>query len=762
MRKAVVICVALIVLLITVASGPPPAVAADLTVPVAGRVSVELITSDAAFSNTLAVTTAGVGVAASGCNLEPAGGLAGVHVLSEKISQHGCRVELDADTTAPGIQGFAANAKIEFGMCAQTDSDDACEYLWSSDPSENSDNFDHVRTTELSTGVFQLAWEDKPEGGDEDFNDLIVVVRVHADNDGDGLWDDWEQSGIDTNADGTIDLNLPAAGADPDRQDIFLEIDYMDCGVAGGDCPAGDSHDHRPKATAVQAVVDVFANAPIANPDGSTGITLHIDVDDAIPHQNFMSIGCKFSTTAFDTLKADPAYFGPTNPRRFAYHYAVFAHRQGANSTSSGCGEQPGNDFIITLGEWNTACIGNGGDGTLDTTPAGDDVAVDNSVIFTGPNLVCDTTADPADVQWIASGNSPAADLDGDGLDDRSVGTVQHQAGTLMHEFGHNLSLDHGGDSGVNRKPNYLSIMNYAFQTRGIAPTDPDGAGPLNFRLDFSDGALGPLDETNLSEPAGIGDGADMTRYFCPDGSGNTGPGTGAIDWNCDGDGGTDTGISVNINNDADEDTNVPIVGTLTDYNDWAGLKLDFQNSRNFEDGLHQTTEDIVEIDFPTHLEVPLGIEIAIKPEMNPNAVNTRGRGVIPVAICNGGAVVNSVAISDPADPGGFSSPATNVVVETIRFTAENGSAPAHDLADPLILGDHLTTFVDTNADSVPDTLTAMDAPDCPGAPAGPDLIVHFPVRESGLAPGDTEVCLTAQLSDGSTIIGCDSVEIVR
>ena len=54
-----------------------------------------------------------------------------------------------------------------------------------------------------------------------------------------------------------------------------------------------------------------------------------------------------------------------------------------------------------------------------------------------------------------------------------SVGTDDEQAGTFMHELGHNLNLAHGGAStlavgssnyNMNCKPNYLSVMNYARQ----------------------------------------------------------------------------------------------------------------------------------------------------------------------------------------------------------------------------------------------------------------------------------------------------------
>src|SRR5262249_40997787 len=146
------------------------------------------------------------------------------------------------------------------------------------------------------------------------------------------------------------------------------------------------------------------------------------------------------------------------NPRRFAYHYSLWTHQQVSTSTSSGCGELPGNDFQVSLGGWN---VGSG-------------------------------------------------DVDGDGLQDADVGTVQQQAGTFMHELGHNLNLGHGGGDGTNFKPNYLSIMSYRYQVSGIPPTDPDGAGgPLSGRLDYSRSALPNLVESALNEAAGIGDGTD-------------------------------------------------------------------------------------------------------------------------------------------------------------------------------------------------------------------------------------------------------------
>jgi len=697
--------IASILLFLVVGLGILPALAANLTIANGGRVTIELISSDADFRNTLSVISPAVAIATTGCKLEPAVGLGGLHVVSEKLSQRGCRVDLDADPGTPGIQGFAAGTIFEFGMCAQTDADADCEFVWSSDSTNNSDSFEHVMTTQLSPAageIFQLAWEDLENGGDMDFNDLIVVVRVQNDTDGDGLWDDWEISGIDTDGDGTIDIVLP--DADPDRQDIYVEIDFLDCTVAGGDCAAGDTHSHRPKNDAIDAVVDAFANAPIMNPDGSMGITLHIDVDNGIAHQNFLAIGCGFGGAGFNAVKADPSNFGPTNPRRFAYHYAVFGHRQASTTLSSGCAELPGNDFLVTLGDWNTICIGSGANGTLDTTAAGDDITVSN-FILTGPNLTCNTTAMGDDVQFVASGNAPNNDLDGDGLEDRAVGTVQQQAGTLMHEFGHNLELRHGGDVNTNRKPNYISVMSYAFQILGIPPTDPDGAGALNARVDFSATDLADLDENDLDESVGIGDGTDNTRYTCLGGAGNLGPGSGPIDWNCDGDGGADTSVAVDINGDG-------VSAVLTGFNDWDNLKLDFQNTSDFEDGIHDTTADLVEIDEPTALQIPLEVVIDVKPDSHPNSINPRSRGNIPVAILT----------TDTFD-------ATTVDPLSVEF-GYNGATESHDRG-------HIED-VDDDGDL--------------------DLLLHFDTQDTGIECGDVSVILVGVTFSGQAITGTDSI----
>jgi hypothetical protein len=55
----------------------------------------------------------------------------------------------------------------------------------------------------------------------------IVFRANHLDSDQDGLLDHWETTGIDMDQDGTVDLDLPAMGANPNKRDLFVELDWL-------------------------------------------------------------------------------------------------------------------------------------------------------------------------------------------------------------------------------------------------------------------------------------------------------------------------------------------------------------------------------------------------------------------------------------------------------------------------------------------------------------------------------------------------------
>jgi hypothetical protein len=121
-------------------------------------------------------------------------------------------------------------------------------------------------------------------------------------------------------------LDLPAMGADPNHKDIFVQADYMvDRGICLPFIGCFGGHSHKPKLDAIAAVTQAFANAPVTNPDGTTGIRLHVDCGadcvmnpvtgelwsslsraNALPHINDLGsvIANNYDWGAFQTIKS--------------------------------------------------------------------------------------------------------------------------------------------------------------------------------------------------------------------------------------------------------------------------------------------------------------------------------------------------------------------------------------------------------------------------------------------------------------------------
>ncbi len=128
-------------------------------------------------------------------------------------------------------------------------------------------------------------------------------------------------------------------------------------------------------------------------------------------------------------------------------------------------------------------------------------------------------------------------------------GTVRQQSLTFMHELGHAMGLGHGGADWINYKPNYLSVMNNSF------PVGLQNADDAIYRVDFSRAELPPLDELNLDEAAGIGDGPILTSWGNGLGFGDSGRGDGPLDWSGDDHDGNgvvddDTGVVADLDHD--------------------------------------------------------------------------------------------------------------------------------------------------------------------------------------------------------------------
>lgn len=269
-----------------------------------------------------------------------------------------------------------------------------------------------------------------------------IQLSPLEDSDNDGLLNGWEVNGIDLSNDGVIDLDLKSLGADPLHKDIFMEIDYMQF--------------HKPIDTAIQLVVDAFRNASIINPDGSKGINLHVIVDEEIPHQNTISWISDFipiKNKYFGTELERQTQLEKLNAKKNLFHYVIFGHAYNERYGSSGVADRPGLDLMVTLGE----------------------------------------NANPSGIQWAI-----------DPVTNHKTGNIIQQSGTLMHELGHNLGLQHGGNNSQEYNPNYISIMGYGFQTGSLVP---------HRALDYSRCNMDTLNEYNLNETKGFRTGCPIHSF---------------------------------------------------------------------------------------------------------------------------------------------------------------------------------------------------------------------------------------------------------
>ena len=327
--------------------------------------------------------------------------------------------------------------------------------------------------TNDSTPLTPTQMKDKTSFIGWDFNDVWNIKpginngypymkMFNNDTDEDGLLDKWEVFGIWVEGEF---LNLPAMGANPDKPDIFIEVDWMY--RQEGKTSTGKLQKEKnlkPSEKAMRMVHDQFA---------AHGINLHIDVGrestmnfatgekwnnlsegNSIDYTNIFNLGAEISGITYphwnEIVNSNNNFI---RARRGIFHHALFVNRydenRGRGNDSSGISYGiPGQYFIV-------------------------------------------------------------ANVDGRFSGDIAV------AGTFMHELGHNLGLCHGGIYSdrndpitgepileldhTNDKPNYLSIMNYLFQLEGLVVTDP-GKYPDYYAINYSDYELPTLDEEHLYE----------------------------------------------------------------------------------------------------------------------------------------------------------------------------------------------------------------------------------------------------------------------
>jgi uncharacterized repeat protein (TIGR01451 family) len=442
----------------------------------------------------------------------------------------------------------------------------------------------------------------------------VSAISTSGDADGDGLLDGWERYGYNDNGDGSIDVNLPAMGANPNHKDLFLELDT----VAG----------RAPTHAGILAIKKAFAAAPLnagsnagsrqapnggtganapPNPDGLPGINLHVDT------------GALVDPTA----------------------------REGAPAGSCSDGIDNGGDGLIDGND--PSCIGaltnyldasvenpgapnctdgidNDGDGLADANDP-DCLVGDN---LGGGNVIAPPNACGLDANFYATKAAnfnpnrrlifryaemaarPGAPTcsgasGGQGeIGGNDFAVFNLDAGTIMHELGHTLNLHHGGFEDTNCKPDYVSLMNYDLQ--GGIPRVGGGTildySPPRIALNGSTrgvAPLGPLVENGLTETTPLNGSDPSNRFVFVNGAGQkiTNNLNQIADWDNDGVPGVvptpPTNIdTVGLNGRPANCANGSTNETLRGADDWTFVSLPF---RQFGDsasaGLNLETEDV-------------------------------------------------------------------------------------------------------------------------------------------------------------------------
>lgn len=254
----------------------------------------------------------------------------------------------------------------------------------------------------------------------------IGTLFDDRDSDDDGLYDFFEVIGrdVDTvNSSWYDEEPLVSEGADPLHRDIFVEMDTRD----DWQCYLSE--------TEFQAMQDLLVDMPEAdNPDGTTGINIHFDS----------------GTNVCSDYSLCGSYGG--------HSVEYYEHGADAMAHKAVKGDDDGSPNMkpVRWGLYHYFYLRHG-------TCTGQTVAAGKMSSY-----VCDGS---------------------DGEECYRTSTSKR----IMHELGHQFFLQHWGDgggyladpTGVNYKPNYPSLMNYAFSYANMG---------------FSHGDMATLDHTNLDE----------------------------------------------------------------------------------------------------------------------------------------------------------------------------------------------------------------------------------------------------------------------
>jgi hypothetical protein len=132
-------------------------------------------------------------------------------------------------------------------------------------------------------------------------------------------------------------ISLASLGADPNHKDIFVQINY-----------ANESIRQNMSCSELDLIVSAFAGAPVSNPDGRSGINLHIDAGVTCPGRDYDLGGSKiFNAGPCPGSNATMQAVAPQNAGRDgAFHVAGFSPLCGQDG-AAGVGEQNGTRLAV-------------------------------------------------------------------------------------------------------------------------------------------------------------------------------------------------------------------------------------------------------------------------------------------------------------------------------------------------------------------------------------------------------------------------------
>ena len=373
-----------------------------------------------------------------------------------------------------------------------------------------------------------------------------ILLRTDVqDSDGDGIPDRVEDGTAVVPTGEPALPNFPAMGADKTIPDLFVELGFFTS--SGWPVPSTvGAHDHRPTEAALAMVGRAFKRA---------GVNAHFDVglDDAgddrypaalspasVPCSTLAtwSLGCAIVPAAQArggelvteaSCGTDPVCQFPEHPGTVGWKSGYQYYRDAPVSSTGG------QLSAAQEAAWEDSCELSGtcpprrrfDANRMDFfhyslwahalgLPKASCLKVDGT-----PDTTCQQTNPDYHVPVRSSGFGDVGGADSlitlGGFGFNSNGSDVAQAGTFMHEIGHNFERRHGGETlERNCKPNYVSVMSYLFQVHGM------NSGT---EVDFSGQVLNPLDETAVIDgPLGVAAPAGAvppyaTRWYAPLGS---------------------------------------------------------------------------------------------------------------------------------------------------------------------------------------------------------------------------------------------------